>query len=223
VTIRLVLADDNYLLRAGLERLLQSEPDITVVAEASDYDELLAAAAEHHPDVVLTDIRMPPTNSDEGIRAAEHVRREQPGVGVVLLSQYVQPAYVRALLSQGTDGRAYLLKERVADLHELLTAIHEVSRGGSVIDPKVVESLVRVRSNAGGELKRLTPRETEVLGAMAEGKTNAAIADSLVLSRKAVEKHINSIFSKLGLAGDEDAHPRVQAVLLYLAEGATVA
>jgi DNA-binding NarL/FixJ family response regulator len=219
MTIRLIVADDNYLMRAGLDGLLQTQPDFEVVARCADYDELIAAVDAERPSVVLTDIRMPPTHSDEGIRAARRLRSEQPGVGVVLLSQYVEPAYVRVLLAQGTEGRGYLLKERVADFDELSSAIREVNAGGSVIDPKVVEALVRVRVSAGSEVGRLTRRETHVLSAMAEGKSNAAIAESLFLSRKAVEKHINSIFSKLGLSGDQEAHPRVQAVLLYLAEG----
>lgn len=218
MSLRLVVAEDNFLVRAGLVRLLETEPDIEVVGQCNDYDGLIEVAVAERPDVVLTDIRMPPTNNDEGIRASEHFRRSLPGTGVVLLSHYVEPAYVRVLLAQGADGRAYLLKERVAELDELLLAIREVAKGGSVIDPKVVEALVQARVAGGGEIRRLTPREREVLARMAEGKTNAAIADALVLSRKAVEKHINAIFFKLGLTGDEEQHPRVRAVLVYLAE-----
>ena len=164
------------------------------------------------PDVVLTDIRMPPTHTDEGVRAAEHCRSHHPDMGVILLSQYVDPSWVRVLLAQGTERRGYLLKERVADLDDLVLAIREVSKGGSALDPKVVDTLLQRRTGArGGELTRLTPREREVLGAMAQGRTNASIAETLVLSTRAVEKHINSIFSKLGLSGDQQAHPRVRA------------
>lgn len=219
MSIRVIVADDNFLVRAGLCRLLEMEGDVDVIAQCSDLDELLSACDAHTPDVVLTDIRMPPTGTDEGIRAAQQLRATHPNVGVVLLSQYAEPAYIRVLLSQGTEGRAYLLKERVAELDELLLAIREVSKGGSVIDPKVVEALVQTRVKGGGDISRLTPREMEVLAGMAAGRTNAAIADALFLSRKAVEKHINSIFSKLGLTGDEESHPRVRATLLYLAEG----
>jgi len=218
VTIRVVIADDNILIRAGLQRLLLHDPEIEVVAECSTYDELIAAVELHLPDVVLTDIRMPPTNSNEGVRAAEHIRANHSGCGVVLLSQYIEPAYVSVLLAQGTKGRGYLLKERVSDFDELVRALRSIAGGGTVLDPKAVEALVQTRGSVGGSLSRLTPRETEVLKSIAEGRTNAAIADALYLSRKAVEKHINSIFSKLGLTGNEDTHPRVQAVLLYLAE-----
>jgi DNA-binding NarL/FixJ family response regulator len=162
---------------------------------------------------------MPPTGSDEGVRAAERLRQLRPAAGVVLLSQYADPAYALAFLEGGTEGRAYLLKERVADLDQLLAAIREVARGGSVIDPKVVEALVAGRSrSAESPLARLTPREREVLALLAEGRSNAAVADGLVLSERAVEKHINSIFAKLGLPEARDAHRRVKAVLLFLAE-----
>ena len=217
--MRIVVADDNFLIRAGICRLLETEAEMEVVDQCVDYDELIASALTYKPDVVLTDIRMPPTGTDEGIRAAQHFKKVLPNTGVVLLSQYVESAYVRELLGQGTDGRAYLLKERVADLDELFLAIREVAKGGSVIDPKVVEALVTARESAGGGISRLTPRERDVLGAIATGKANSAIAQSLFLSRKAVEKHINSIFSKLGLSWDDETHPRVRAVLFYLAEG----
>ena len=219
MSIRVVVADDNFLVRAGVCRLLDQEVDIDVVAQCVDYDDLIATAMRERPDVVLTDIRMPPTGTDEGIRAAQYLRQEVPTTGVVLLSQYAEPEYVRVLLGQGTEGRAYLLKERVAELDDLLLAIREVAKGGSVIDPKVVEAMLQTKVNSGGDIDRLTPREMDVLSGMAAGQTNAAIAESLVLSRKAVEKHINSIFSKLGLTGDEESHPRVRAVLMYLAEG----
>ncbi len=214
-----MLAEDNFLVREGVARLLASVDDLEVVAAAVDYDSLLAAVAEHVPDVVLTDIRMPPTESDEGIRAADAIRAAHPSVGVVLLSQYAEPDYAMAFLGHGSDGRAYLLKERVADLDQLRRAIVAVSRGGSVIDPKVVEALLASRARkAESAVARLTPREREVLAEMAQGKNNAGIAAALVLTDRAVEKHINSMFSKLGLTEEPDVHRRVKAVLLYLGE-----
>lgn len=217
--IKVVLAEDSYLVREGVRRLLEHEPDIDLVGVCEDYDSLLEAIAGTEPDVLLTDIRMPPTGTDEGVRAAERLRQLRPEAGVVLLSQYADPAYALAFLEGGTEGRAYLLKERVADLDQLLAAIREVARGGSVIDPKVVESLVAARSrDAQSPLARLTPREREVLALLAEGRSNAAVADGLVLSERAVEKHINSIFAKLGLPEARDAHRRVKAVLLFLAD-----
>lgn len=217
--IKVVLAEDSYLVREGVRRLLEHEPDIDLVAVCEDYDSLLEAIAGTEPDVLLTDIRMPPTGTDEGVRAAERLRRLRPDAGVVLLSQYADPAYALAFLEGGTEGRAYLLKERVSDLDQLLAAIREVAGGGSVIDPKVVETLVAARSrNAQSPLARLTPREHEVLALLAEGRSNAAVADGLVLSERAVEKHINSIFAKLGLPEARDAHRRVKAVLLFLAD-----
>jgi DNA-binding NarL/FixJ family response regulator len=217
--IRLVLAEDSYLVREGVRRLLESEPDIDLVGVCEDYDSLLEVIARTEPDVLLTDIRMPPSGTDEGVRAAERLRQVRPTAGVVLLSQYADPAYALAFLEGGTEGRAYLLKERVADLDELLAAIREVAGGGSVIDPKVVEVLVADRSRAAqSPLDRLTPREREVLALLAEGRSNAAVAEGLVLSERAVEKHINSIFAKLGLPETRDAHRRVKAVLLFLAD-----
>jgi DNA-binding NarL/FixJ family response regulator len=219
VPIKVVLAEDSYLVREGVRRLLETEPDIDLVGVCEDYDSLLEAIASAEPDVVLTDIRMPPTGTDEGVRAAERLRQLRPTAGVVLLSQYGDPAYALAFLEGGTEGRAYLLKERVSDLDQLLAAIREVAGGGSVIDPKVVEALVAARSrNAQSPLARLTPREREVLALLAEGRSNAAVADGLVLSERAVEKHINSIFAKLGLPEARDAHRRVKAVLLFLAD-----
>jgi DNA-binding NarL/FixJ family response regulator len=219
VAIKVVLAEDSYLVREGVRRLLVTEPDIDLVAVCDDYDSLLSAIGSAEPDVVLTDIRMPPTGTDEGIRAAELLRQARPAAGVVLLSQYADPAYALTFLEHGTEGRAYLLKERVSDLDQLLGAIREVARGGSIIDPKVVEALVTARSRtAQSPLARLTPREREVLALLAEGKSNAAVAEGLVLSERAVEKHINSIFAKLGLPEARDAHRRVKAVLLFLAE-----
>jgi DNA-binding NarL/FixJ family response regulator len=219
VPIRIVLAEDNVLLREGVARLLSAEKDLELVASCGDYDELLAAIDQEAPDVVLTDIRMPPTGTDEGIRAAAHLRETRPNIGVVVLSQYAEPAYALSLLEAGSEGRAYLLKERISDVDQLLRAIHEVAGGGSVIDPKVVEVLVEARSRASrSPLARLTPRETEIMGEMAQGKNNAAIAAALVLSERAVEKHINSIFSKLNLSEEVDTHRRVKAVLLFLSD-----
>ena len=217
--IRVVLAEDNYLVREGVRRLVEAQAELELLAVCEDLDSLIAAVDEHAPDVVLTDIRMPPTGTDEGIRAAEHLRDSHPDVGVVVLSQYDEPSYAIALLERGSSGRAYLLKERVSDVDQLLAAIREVKRGGSVIDPRVVEGLVNARSRAKeSPLARLTPREGEIMAEMAQGKNNAAIAATLSLSERAVEKHINSIFSKLGLSQETDAHRRVKAVLLFLSD-----
>jgi DNA-binding NarL/FixJ family response regulator len=217
VALRIVLAEDNLLVREGVEKLISSEDDLEVVASCADYDSLIATVAAERPDVVVTDIRMPPTGTDEGIRAANELRAAQPDLGVVVLSQYSDPSYALSFLETGSKGRAYLLKERVSDIGQLSQAIRDVARGGSVIDPEVVDALVAARSRASDSpLKVLTPRETEILGEMAQGKNNAAVAASLVLSERAVEKHINSIFSKLGLSQEADVHRRVKAVLLFL-------
>jgi DNA-binding NarL/FixJ family response regulator len=217
--IRVVLAEDSFLVRESVVRLLATDPGIEVVTACADLDELLAAVDADPPDVVITDIRMPPTGTDEGIRAAQSLRETHPGIGVVVLSQFIEPGYALTLLEHGSGGRAYLLKERVSDLDQLVEAIRNVASGGSVIDPKVVDALVAARAApADGPLDRLTPRELETLGEMAQGKNNAAIAASLVLSDRAVEKHINAIFSKLGLSEEPDVHRRVKAVLLYLSE-----
>ena len=214
-----MLAEDHYLVREGLRRLLETEPDLEVVAVCGDLDSLLAAVDAERPDVVLTDIRMPPGGEDEGIQAAERLREMNPAVGVVVLSQYTNPSYALALLKGGSAGRAYLLKERVEDLGQLAAAIRAVAEGGSVIDPKVVEALVA--ENARGErspLNDLTPRERDVLREIAEGKNNAAIAAALFLTERSVEKVIHSIFLKLGLTWETAVHKRVKAVILYLAE-----
>ncbi len=216
--IRVVLAEDNVLLREGVSRLLDAQEDLDLVGLAGDLPGLLDLIEREKPDVVITDIRMPPTGTDEGIQAAAAVRSLHPEAGVVVLSQYAEPAYALALLAEGSEGRAYLLKERVSEVDELLTAVREVAAGGSVIDSKVVESLVAGRRGPTSDLARLTPRESEVLGEMAQGKSNAAIAASLVLSERAVEKHTNSIFSKLGLSEERDVNRRVKAVLLYLSD-----
>jgi DNA-binding NarL/FixJ family response regulator len=219
MALRVVLAEDNALLREGLSRLIAAQPDLELAGTCADLPGLLAAVDEEPPDVVVTDIRMPPSGTDEGIRAANTVRERHPEVGVVVLSQYANPDYALALLEGGSARRAYLLKERVGDVEELLGAIREVARGGSVVDPKVVDALVTATSRAvKSDLDRLTPREGEILGEMATGKSNAAIASSLILSERAVEKHTNSIFSKLGLTEEPDVNRRVKAVLLYLAE-----
>jgi len=218
MTIRLVLAEDNYLVREGLARLLESQEGLELVATCGDLDELLATVEAEKPDVVVTDIRMPPTGTDEGVRAANELRSRAPGIGVVVLSQYVEPGYALALLEHGSEGRAYLLKERVSDIGQLRQAIDDVARGGSVIDPKVVEVLVEARTRGHeSPLRFLTPREREVLAEMAAGKSNAAIAESLVLTKRAVEKHVGAIFQKLLLEDDEVVSRRVTAVLLYLA------
>jgi DNA-binding NarL/FixJ family response regulator len=219
--IRVVLAEDHYLLREGVSRLIDAQPELELVAVCEDYDSLIEAIDTSEPDVVLTDIRMPPTGTNEGIRAAEHLRETRPGAGVVVLSQYADPEYALQFLEHGSQGRGYLLKERVSDLDQLLAAIREVARGGSVIDPKVIDALVAARSRAKSPLSDLTTRESEVLSEMAQGKNNAAIATALVLSERAVEKHINSLFSKLGLSEEPDVSRRVKAVLLFLANRET--
>jgi DNA-binding NarL/FixJ family response regulator len=219
VPIRVVVAEDNYLVREAVTRLLDSDDDIEVVGACEDLDSLLAFVREHEPDVVVTDIRMPPTGTDEGVRAAKLLRASHPGVGVVVLSQYVEPSYALELLDEGSERRAYLLKERISDVDQLVRAIREVAAGGSVIDPKVVDALVTARSRKkDSPLDRLTPREHEVLAEMAQGRNNASVAAALGLSERAVEKHINSVFSKLDLSEEPDAHRRVKAVLLYLAD-----
>jgi DNA-binding NarL/FixJ family response regulator len=219
VSIRVVLAEDNYLVREGVRQLIDTQPELELAAVCEDLDSLLRAVDEQHPDVVLTDIRMPPTNTDEGLQVAARLRESSPAVGVVVLSQYVESEYALALLDKGAAGRAYLLKERVGDVTQLVNAIKEVAAGGSVIDPKVVEALVAARSRAGSPLDTLSPREREVLSEMAQGMNNAAIARTLFLTERAVEKHINSIFSKLGLTEEVDVHRRVKATLLYLGRG----
>lgn len=217
--IRVVLADDNFIVREGMRELLQAVDEVEVVAACTDFGSLLAAVERDQPDVVVTDIRMPPTNTDEGIRMAEGLRASAPSIGVVVLSQYADAEYALALLDRGAAGRAYLLKERVSDLDQLVNAIREVARGGSAIDPKVVENLIAARARGKrSALAELTPREREVLATVAEGKNNASIAQTLHLSEGAVEKHISSIFSKLGVSEEQDVHRRVKAALIYLAE-----
>jgi DNA-binding NarL/FixJ family response regulator len=221
VPIRVLLADDSLLVREGLEQVLAGQPNVEVVGALADLPSLLEAIDAHAPDVVVTDIRMPPTLSDEGIRMATQTRETHPGMGVVVLSQFAEPSYALALLEAGSDGRAYLLKERVHDRAQLLSAIETVADGGSVVDTKVVDLLVAAQGRAERPpLAALTPREREVLGEIARGKSNSAIAESLVLTKRAVEKHINSIFSKLDLSDAEDASKRVKATLAFLADQA---
>jgi DNA-binding NarL/FixJ family response regulator len=219
VAVRVAIADDSLLVREGLSELLAGEAGIEVVASCADLPSLLDAIDENSPDVVVTDIRMPPTQSDEGIRAAIQLRDTQPHIGVVVLSQYDEPSYALALLEGGSARRGYLLKERVHDRAQLVSAIESVAEGGSFIDPRIVEVLVAANARAGrSPLSELTPREQEVLAELAQGKSNAAIADSLFLTKRAVEKHINSIFFELNLSEAEDVSKRVKAALMFLDE-----
>ena len=217
--IRVVLAEDHYLTREGLRRLLETSPEVEIAATCDDLDSLLAAVEREQPDVVVTDVRMPPSETDEGIQAAERLRVSHPDVGVVVLSQYASPGYALALLEGGSARRAYLLKERVDDLDQLVGAIRAVAAGGSVIDSKVVEALVAENArDESSPLGELTPRERDVLREMAEGKNNAGIAEALSLTERSVEKVIHSIFLKLGLTWETAVHKRVKAVIMYLAE-----
>jgi DNA-binding NarL/FixJ family response regulator len=219
VAIRVVVAEDSLIMREGLRQLLATSPSLDVVAAHGDLDAVLDAMSTDRPDVILTDIRMPPSNTDEGIRLADHLRKQHPATGVIVLSQYAEPPYVLALLEHGSDRRGYLLKERIHERGQLVSAIDTVARGGSVIDPRIVELLVEGKDRAErSPLAELSPRERHVLAEMAEGKSNAAIAESLVLTKRAVEKHINSIFMKLGLAGAEDVSKRVKATLMFLSD-----
>jgi DNA-binding NarL/FixJ family response regulator len=218
MAIRVVLADDHFLLREGVRRLLETAPEIDIVAVCGDLDSLLESVEAERPDVVVTDIRMPPGNLDEGVRAAEQLRDTHPEVGVVVLSQFAEPRYALALLGAGTARRAYLLKERVDDLTQLVGAIRAVADGGSAIDPKIVEALVAEKARAEtSPLNELTARELDVLREMAEGKNNAAIAQTLFLTERSVEKVIHSIFLKLGIGWEPAIHKRVKAVILYFA------
>jgi DNA-binding NarL/FixJ family response regulator len=219
VPIRVVIADDNLLVREGLEHMLAGHPNIAIVGSYADLPSLLEAIEADPPDVVLTDIRMPPSLSDEGIRVAALLRETNPAVGVLVLSQYSEPAFAIALLETGSDGRGYLLKERVHDRAQLLTALETIADGGSVVDTKIVDVLVAAKTRAErSSLAELSPRERDVLAQIAQGRSNSAIADSLVLTKRAVEKHINSIFSKLALSEAGDASKRVKATLAFLSE-----
>lgn len=217
--LRVVIAEDNVLMREGIRSALALDEDLEVAAECGDYDGLLGAVYEYQPDVLITDIRMPPSQTDEGIRAAKTVRRANPAIGVVVLSQFVEPEYAVSLFEDGSDGKAYLLKERVADPAELAEAVRTVAGGGSAVDAKVVEALISARAkDRPSILDRLTDREREVLAEIARGGNNAAVARALFISPRSVEKHINNIFTKLDLSHEEDTNRRVRAVLLYLSE-----
>ena len=217
--IRVVVAEDHYLVREGLRSLLADQADVEIAAVCGDLEALLDAVDAERPDVVVTDIRMPPGDTDEGIQAARRLRESDPEVGVVVLSQHADPGYLLSLLDGGGARRAYLLKERLTDPEQLVGAIRAVAAGGSMIDAKVVETLVA--ENARGEespISALTPRERDVLRGMAEGKNNAAIAEALYLTERSVEKVIHSIFLKLGLTWEQAVNKRVKAVILYLAQ-----
>jgi len=217
MTVRVVLADDNYLVREGVAALLAEAPELELVEAVADPDALHRAVAVHRPDAVLTDIRMPPTFTTEGIDAAKRIRTDFPGTGVVVLSQYVEADYAFELLADGVEGRGYLLKERVSDLDELVRALQDVARGGSALDPKVVEGLLARKSQlAGSALAMLTDRELEVLREVAAGRSNVATAKALFMSERAVEKHIGSVFQKLGLVNESEVNRRVMAVLAFL-------
>jgi DNA-binding NarL/FixJ family response regulator len=217
MTVRVVFADDNYLVREGLAALLADAPEIDLVETVSDPEALHRAVAVTKPDAVLTDIRMPPTFTTEGIDAAKLIRAEFPGTGVVVLSQYVEEDYALDLLADGVEGLGYLLKERVSDLDELVRALQDVARGGSALDPKVVERLLARKTGAADSvLSSLTDRELEVLKELASGRSNAATAKALFMSERAVEKHIGSVFQKLGLVNEGEVNRRVMAVLAFL-------
>ena len=213
-SLRVVIADDSVLLREGLARLLE-ESGFDVVGQAGDADDLLRKVGAHKPDVAVVDVRMPPTHTDEGLRAAHRIRAEHPKTGVLVLSQYVEEAYALDLLSQSTESTGYLLKDRVSDIDTFTDAVRRVASGGSALDPEVV-ALLLGRRRREDPLEGLTPREREVLGLMAEGRSNAAIAGKLFVTEKAISKHINSIFTKLGLPPSDDDNRRVLAVLAYL-------
>jgi len=212
-----VIAEDAFIVREGIRMLLE-EAGYDLKAAVESYDELIEAVDTHSPEVVITDIRMPPTRTDEGVRAARVIRESHPNTGVVVLSQYVEPEYATKLFEAGAEGLAYLLKERLGDLEQFEHAIDEVRNGRSVIDPRVVDALVEGRTKSKSPLERLTDREREVLTEIAKGKTNSAIADTLFLSERAIEKHINSIFTKLDLLPEKETNRRVSAVLLFLSE-----
>jgi len=212
--MRVVIADDSVLLRAGLARLLE-DAGFDVVGQAADAEDLLRKVRAHKPDVAVTDIRMPPTQTDEGLRAAQQIRTEMPEIGVMVLSQFIDEGYALELLQGSAEGVGYLLKDRVADIDAFVDALRRVAGRGSVLDPEVVSQLLG-RRRGDDPLERLTPREHEVLGQMAQGRSNGAIARDLVVTERAIEKHVTSIFSKLGLSAADDGHRRVLAVLTYL-------
>ncbi len=217
MALRVVLADDNYLVRAGIAALLAEVDELELVDSVADPQSLLKSVREHQPDAVLTDIRMPPTHTTEGIDAAKQIRAEHPSTGVVVLSQYVEEEYAMALLADGVDGLGYLLKERVSDVEELVRALTDVARGGSALDSKVVEGLMmRKSAEASSPLRGLTVKERSVLEQMATGRTNATIAKTLYMSERSVEKHISAVFQKLGLLDEGEVNRRVKAVLTFV-------
>jgi len=216
--ISILIAEDSLLVRDSVARALSTDPDVTVVGAAEDYDSAVELIEQHRPTIVVTDIRMPPTSTDEGIRLARWMRTAHPDVGVIVLSQYAEPSYAAGLLEDGTAGRGYLLKERVSHFDELNDAVRQVAAGGTVLDPLVVEALLNQPRSAPA-LSRLTPREREVLSELATGFSNRTVAQRLVLSQRAVEKHINSIFAKLELTADDAVDRRVKAVLMFLNDG----
>ncbi len=217
MALRVVLADDNYLVREGVTALLAEVEDLELVESVGDPQSLLKSVRQHQPDAVLTDIRMPPTHTTEGIDAAKQIRAEHPSIGVVVLSQYVEEDYALALLSDGVAGLGYLLKERVSDIDELVRALNEVARGGSALDPKVVEGLMmRKSAEASSPLRGLTEKERTVLEQMATGRTNSSIAKTLYMSERSVEKHISAVFLKLGLVDEGENNRRVMAVLAFV-------
>jgi len=217
--IRVVVADDAFLAREAIEQVLAEAPEIDVVGVCEDRYSLVDTIEEQKPDAVVTDIRMPPTGTDEGIQVAQSLRETNPGVGVVVLSQYAEPSYALALLEAGSAGRAYLLKERIHDGQQLVHAVRSVVAGESVIDPKIVDALIEARARQkASPLTQLSERESEVLAEIAQGKSNAAIAESLFLTKRAVEKHINAIFLKLDLRESDDVSRRVKATLMFLAD-----
>jgi DNA-binding NarL/FixJ family response regulator len=219
MALRIVVAEDNLLVREGLVRLLSTAPDIDVVAAYDDYVELMAGIDEQQPDVVVTDIRMPPTLSDEGVRVAQALRASHPKTGVVVVSQYSEAGHILELFEAGSDRRAYLLKERLHDRAALVAAVRSVAAGGSFVDPRIIDVLVYARTGAPtSALSELTSREREVLAKIAQGKSNAAIAESLFVSKRSVEKLVNGIFLKLNLGNTEDVSKRVKAALVFLAE-----
>jgi DNA-binding NarL/FixJ family response regulator len=214
--IRVVLGDDSFLAREGIARVLDGIEDVDLVAACGDLEELRSAVDRDNPDVVVTDIRMPPTNTDEGIRFSRELRTSHPKVGVVVLSQHAEPAYAMSLFEDGSNQRAYLLKERVKDEDELARALREVVAGRSLVDPRIVDKLVSARLNNDPGLEKLTPREREILSMIAEGRSNTSIAETLEITKRAVERHINGIFLKLDLGEASDVNRRVKAALLYL-------
>lgn len=218
MTIRVVYGEDNYLARQAILRVLEDEEDIDVVATCSDYDSLRLTVGDLRPDVVLADISMPPTHTDEGIRLAAELRTTHPDVGVVILSQYAEPVFAMKLLEESSDRRAYLLKERVLGRSDVTRALREVAAGRSIVDPRIIELLlIAQRRREDTRFDTLTPREQEILALVAEGLSNGAIADEIVITKRAVERYINSIFAKLSLADGEHYSRRVKAALLYLA------